>query len=58
MDCNHPLNCQIWWFEEVSDYLFPGRRHPHICKGPMLVAYKWNPNQHVKDVVNANQVVF
>ena len=20
-DCDHPLNCQAWWFKEVSDYL-------------------------------------
>ena len=58
MDHDHPLNCQIWWLEEVSDYLFPGRRHPHVCKGSPLVAYKWSPNQCVKDAVNANQVVF
>ena len=58
MDCDHPLNCQIQCFEEVSDYLFPGRRHPHICKGSPLMAYKWSPNQCVKDMVNANQVFF
>ena len=57
MDCDHPLNCQLQWFEEVSDYLFSGRRCPHVCKGSPLVAYKWSPNQHVKDTVNANQVV-
>ena len=57
MDHNHPLNCQIWWFEEVSDYLFPGRRHP-ICKGAPLVAYKQNANQCDKDIANANQVFF
>ena len=57
-DHNHPLNCQIQWFKEVSDYLFPGRRCPHVCKGSSLVAYKWSPNQCVKDAVNANQVVF
>ena len=48
----------MWWFKEVSDYLFPGRRCPHICEGSPLVAYKWSPNQCEKDVVNANQVVF
>ena len=53
-DHEHPLNCQIWWFEEVSDYLFLGRRHPHICKGSPLVVYKWSPNQCVKDAVNTN----
>ena len=58
MDHNHPLNCQIWLFKEVSDYLFLGRRHPHVCKGSPLVAYKWSHNQCVKDMVNANQVVF
>ena len=56
--CDHPLNCQVQWFEEVSDYLFPGRRCPHICRGFPLVAYKWSPNQCVKDTVNTNQVVF
>ena len=58
MDCNHPLNCLISWFEEVSDYLFPGRRCPHLCKGSPLVAYKQSPNQCVKEAVNANQVFF
>ena len=57
-DHDHPLNCQIQWFKEVSDYLFPARRHPHICKGSPLVAHKQSPNQCVKDKVNANQVVF
>ena len=46
------------WFEEASDYLFLGRRHPHVCKGSPIVAYIWSPNLCVKDVVNANQVVF
>ena len=27
-------------------------------RDPLLVAYKWSPNQCVKDAVNANQVVF
>ena len=58
MDLDQNLNCQIWWFKEVSDYLFLGRRCPHICKGSPLVVYKWSPNQHCKDVVNGNQVVF
>ena len=58
MDHNCPLNCHVQWFEEVSDYLLLGRRHPHICEGPTLVAYKWSPKQCDKDTANANQVVF
>ena len=36
----------------------PGRRHPHICKGTPLVAYKWIPEQHDKEVVTSDQVVY
>ena len=32
----------------------PGRRHPHVCK----VAYKWIPEQHDKEVVTSDQVVY
>ena len=35
----------------------PGWRHPHIWKGALLVAYKWNPKQCDKDAITSNQVV-
>ena len=53
-----PWIAKIWWFEEVCDYIFPGWRHPHVCDGSPLVAYKQSPNQHEKEVTNANQVFF
>ena len=36
----------------------PGRRHPHICKGTPLVAYKQIPEQRDKEVVTSDQVVY
>ena len=26
------LKLSIWWFKKVGEYLFPGRKCPHICK--------------------------
>ena len=43
---------------EVSDYLSPGRRHPHFHKGVPLVAYKWSPKQCDKEAVTSDQVVY
>ena len=36
----------------------PGRRHPHICKGTPLVAYKQIPEQCDKEAVTSDQVVY
>ena len=36
----------------------PGRRHPHICKGAPLVAYKWSPKESDKEAVTSDQVVY
>ena len=33
MDHDHPINCQVRRFEEVSYYLFPSRRHPQHLRG-------------------------
>ena len=33
-------------------------RHPHIWEGVPLVAYKWSPKQHDKEVVTSKQVVY
>ena len=30
--CDHPLNCHMWLFVKVSDYLFLGWKCPHIFK--------------------------
>ena len=35
----------------------PGRRHPHIWEGALLVAYNQSPKQCDKDTVNPDQVV-
>ena len=36
----------------------PGRRHPHICQGTLLVAYKWIPEQCDKEAVTSDQVFY
>ena len=34
--CHHPLNCQAWWFLEVSDYLSPRlEASPHLRGSPV-----------------------
>ena len=36
----------------------PGWRHPQVCKGTPLVAYKWIPSQHDKEAATSDQVVY
>ena len=40
------------------DTFLPSWRHPHICKGTPLVAYKWIPTWCDKEAVTSDQVVY
>ena len=45
-------------FLEVSGYLSPWLEASPHCKGTPLVAYKWIPTRHDKEVVTSDQVVY
>ena len=36
----------------------PGWKHPHVCKGTLLVAYKWIPTLREKEAVTSDQIVY
>ena len=55
--CDHPLNCQSGSLRSRGEYLFPGRKCLHICKGIHWWQIKGSPAHHGKDMVMASLLV-
>ena len=51
------LKLPIWWFDKAGEYLFPGRKCPHICKGICWWQMNGSPTQYESDAANASPVV-
>ena len=51
------LKLPIWWFDKAGEYLFPGRKGPHICEGIHWWQMNRFPTYHGSDVANPSPVV-
>ena len=51
------LKLPIWWFNNAGEYLFSGRKCPHICKGICWWQMNGFPTHCGSDAANASPVV-